>query len=275
MHWSRVKTILIFLFLVLDIFMFGYVMYADYDPYSTNKSEIRDVISIYKSNNLEVSEKIIPKKTGKLGIVELTNLWTDKAKIAELFLKKGYTAEGDGRFVNGNRTLEFYEDVFVYKNTDVKAQESFRIDELLEQMYIYTENKCYSGDTVRQKINDKPVFETALTAEGGEAGISLMSGYWIISEGTSYLQKPPVELKPISGILIDFLSTKAYNKNGDRITAIEIGYSTGAAENDTTHKLVSVLPAYKITAESGGYAVFDATVGELLYETEPDNNTGG
>ncbi len=266
MHWSRVKTILIFLFLALDILMLGYVLYMDYDPYAASKSEIRDIINICRANNLEVSEKIIPQKSEKLSITELNNLWTDKTGIAKNFMSQGFTAETDNKFSQGGKTLEIYNNRLIYKNTDVNPEENVKLNEFLNEFHISTDEECFSGDTVCQEINGRPVFESAVTVKGGSGGISELSGYWIISDNFSRLQKRPVKLKPIPGVLFDFLSTNAYKKTGDKIVLIETGYSTGSAETDTVHKLISVRPAYKITAESGGYAVFDATDGGLLYE---------
>ncbi len=265
MHWSRVKTILIFLFLALDIYMLAYAVYMNYDPYSTARSEIKDIVSIYKANNLTVDERIIPEKTGRLGIVELNNLWADKSEIAKRFFKDGYIRTGTGSFSSGGETLEFFDDMFVYKN-NAHREGTGDLREFLNQMGIYTDDSCPNGGTVRQKIGGMSVFETAVTAKGGETGISEMSGYWIISDERNTAFKKQVKLKPISGVLIDFLATDVYNKNGDKIISIETGYSTGSASGDTVYKLVSVVPAYKITTESGGYAVFDATEGVLLYQ---------
>ncbi len=265
MHWSRVKTILIFLFLSLDIFMLAYILYANHDPYTTAKSEIDDIIGIYSANNIEIDGKIIPHKTEKLGIIEMDNLWTSRERIAARFFPEGYAVEG-GRFVNGGKSLEFYEDYFMYKNSAVSAEEGARTDGFMRELGIDPQRECYSGDTVRQRIDGKSIFETAVTVEGGKNGISELRGYWIISDNENTMGKDPVKLRPISGVLIEFLATNAYNKDGDRIVSIETGYSTGTPASDTTHKLVSVLPAYRITSASGGYAVFDATEGALLYE---------
>ena len=270
MNWSRVKTILIFLFLSVDIVMAAYILVNSHNPNNIGKAELRNIVGIYKASGIEIDEKLISRKSERMGIVEVKNLGTDRGNLAKLFMPYGYTVEDDGTYSNGGRSLAFGENAFLYKNSEITPAADAGTDMFLKDFHIDTEGTHFSGDSMRQEINGKPVFETHITAEGGYDGISMIYGYWIIPDNSGILKKPPVRLKPVSGVLVDFLATNAYNKNGDRIVSIETGYSTGSEEMDTTHKLLSVIPAYKITAESGGYAVFDATGGELLYESESD-----
>ena len=232
MYWSRVKTILIFLFFALDIFLFGYIMYSDYDENAVSRTEKENTAAVLKNNNIKIDTEIIPDKTGWLGIVELNSIWTDSDSLAKSVLGTGAEKISDGAYSKGKTRLDLFEDGFSY-STGVKNI---------------------------TKPNAKTAAEELRT----------MTAMQWMDSGDSIVKKQEARLMPATSVLINFTGSDLYDSHGDEITKIEEGYSIGSPAPDTQHKLVSVAPAYKITLKSGAYAVYDAINGEFLYEKGSD-----
>lgn len=273
MYWSRVKTILIFLFFALDVFLLGYIMYSDYDENAVSQTEKENTAAVLKNNNIKIDTETIPDKTGWLGIVEMNSTWTDSDSLAASILGAGTEKISDGAYRKNNNRLEIFEDGFSYTTgaKNITSPSSKTLADELEQINISVDEKdgISSGNELlfTQKIDDVPIFETKISVKTSKDKIAEVCGYWIFSDaGDDIVKKQEARLMPATSVLINFTESDLYDKQGDEITKIEEGYSIGSPVPDTRHKLVSVAPAYKITLKSGAYAVYDAINGEFLYE---------
>ena len=273
MYWSRVKTILIFLFFALDVFLLGYIMYSDYDENAVSQTEKENTAAVLKNNNIKIDTETIPDKTGWLGIVEMNSSWTDSDRLASSILGAGTEKISDGAYRKNNNRLEIFEDGFSYTTgaKNITSPSSKTLADELEQINISVDEKdgISSGNELMftQKIDDVPIFETKISVKTSKDKIAEVYGYWIFSDaGDGIVKKQEARLMPATSVLINFTESDLYDKQGDEITKIEEGYSIGSPVPDTQHKLVSVAPAYKITLKSGAYAVYDAINGEFLYE---------
>lgn len=277
MYWSRVKTILIFLFFALDIFLFGYIMYSDYDENAVSRTEKENTAAVLKNNNIKIDTEIIPDKTGWLGIVELNSIWTDSDSLAKSVLGTGAEKISDGAYSKGKTRLDLFEDGFSYSTgvKNITKPNAKTAAEELEQINISVDEKSGTAHgnelLFTQEIDGVPIFETGISVKASKDKLAEVYGYWIFSDsGDSIVKKQEARLMPATSVLINFIGSDLYDSHGDEITKIEEGYSIGSPAPDTQHKLVSVAPAYKITLKSGAYAVYDAINGEFLYEKGSD-----
>lgn len=272
MYWSRVKTILIFLFFALDVFLFGYIIYSDYDETAITLSEKENTVAVLANNNLKIDGDIIPERTTALGIVEMNSVWTNPDKLATSFLGGGKEKISDSVYKKDNAHLEISENGFLYTTGEKNISEpvAAKAAEKLKNIRVNVDKKDAKKKenelVFTQKIDDVPIFETGIEVKTSEEELAEVYGYWIFSDSDeSIIKKQEYILVSIPSVLISFTENDLYNKNGDEIVEIERGYSIGTPEPDTQHKLVSVAPAYKITLKNGSYAVYDAINGEFLY----------
>lgn len=272
MYWSRVKTILIFLFLALDIFLLGYIIYSDYDETEITVAERENTVVVLKNNNIKIDAELIPEKTTALGIVEMNSIWTDSDKLAVAILGSGKEKISDGVYHKDNKSFEIFEDGFSYTSNakNISKPTAASAAEKLKRINIEVdeEDGTVKGNEVvfTQKIDGFPIFETEISVKTSNDELAEVYGYRIFSDtNDDMIKKEKSLLMPISSVLINFTENDLYNKNGDEITGIETGYSIGSEIADTRHKLVSVAPAYKITLKNGDYAVYGAINGKLLY----------
>lgn len=261
MHWTRVKTILILVFLVIDLVLISSIIMTGYSAPTIDDTMIEDTISILGRNNIKAEKSVIPNIIQKMGVVELRNAWTDDAKASSVLT-------GDA----ATKSVTFSENNFHFIDSAPAGVPVSKAGykQAFENMGIYASEDFIemSGTTVsaRQSIGNKVIFETEIFAETAEnGGIKKADGYWILFDSAdSTSKKAESQLTPITSVLINFAGNPYKNPNGEEITLIETGYSLGTIYRDTMHKLVSVIPAYKITCTSG-YYMYDALSGDFLY----------
>lgn len=273
MYWSRVKTILIFLFFALDVFLLGYIIHSDYDENAVTSDEKANTVLVLEHNNLKIDADLIPDKTVGMGIVEMDSIWTDYDKLAATVLGDKKEKISDGVYRQNNAQLEIFETGFSY-TSDIKntvkpsAETAAKLLEKLNIEVVSSDAETVNNDEVlfKQKIDENPIFETGISVKTSKSDISEVHGYWIFSDvDGGMVKKQEYVLLPVTSVLINFTRNDLYDASGDEIVKIERGYSTGSPTPDTQHKLVSVTPAYKITLKNGDYAIYDAINGELLY----------
>ncbi len=262
MHWTRVKTILIIVFIIIDVILLSSIIMTSYTAPVIEDTLIEDTISILERNNIKIEKEDIPKTIQSMGMVELKNAWTDNDKAASILTDGAAT-----------KSTVFSGTEFYYTDS---APEPFKVSkaaykQLFETMGIYanenfidiSENKIYA----KQSVDGNVIFETEVFAETAEnGGLAKANGYWILFDSENSISKKTAsQLTPITSVLINFTENPYKNPAGEEITLIETGYSLGNIYRDTVHKLVSVIPAYKITCSSGTYYMYDAMTGDFLY----------
>lgn len=138
MNWGRAKTILIVLFLVVDIFFLVLLSYVNHDVRYIKKSTISEVVNVLNSRNIEISEKQIPKKRYTNKTVKIKNMLYNHKWVAERFLGENYDIvaedENGSAFKKGDITLFVSENDFsLEKQRDLKPVETF--DEVVSVLY--------------------------------------------------------------------------------------------------------------------------------------------
>ncbi len=264
MNWSRVKTILIFLFLAVDIGLLLAIIIPSVGARRIPKETITATVEVLKERGITVEEKTIPAKRESMGIVELYNIWPDGRALATQIL--GGEAQGgeNGVFYREEKTLRILSEGFEYNNP-VKKEDLLK--EFDAMGISPRENFCVTSEKsarVVQTIEDKKIFETEvfLTEDAGRVS---GKGYWIFSDRENgIIKNTPDTLLDVTGVLIDFIKNPLREEKVT-INSVETGYSIGTVFRDTSHKLVSVSPAYKITLDDGTYYIYDALSGEFLY----------
>ncbi|MBR6523807.1 MAG: hypothetical protein IKT39_04275 [Clostridia bacterium] len=263
MNWPRVKTILIFLFLAVDIMLLCSIIIPSVTLSRIPQETIRNTADVLSQRGIEISPEIIPARRESMGIVELYNIWPDKEAVAEKLLGKAPVLSGEV-YKNGTKTLTFQQDGFNYKNS---ATVKTVAHELIEMGIDVRDNFYEEGESSLrswQTIEDKKLFESEIYAAQTGAEVTV-TGYWIFSDRENgIIINTPDTLLDVTGVLIDFINNPLREPEV-KITSVETGYSAGTAYRDMSHKLVSVSPAYKISTDTGAYYIYDALSGNFLY----------
>ena len=281
MNWSRVKTILIILFLFTDILLGAGVISSTRKANTVEPEIISSTVSLLGQHNITIAPEIIPTKTPDAEYIEAENTITDYGKFAEDIMREKPQKTDEFTYETDRSVLSFSGDCFSYK---IKLAEKLFNDgsfdsDLENSAKVVAANflsangfdikhadisttKTDNGFDVTfiEKSGKMPVFSSNITvsvtghnaAEGESNGIHEVSGSWfnITNQNGS-----AVELKSITGILIEFMSMY----NGElptAITALTLGYTV--FEADTLHRTATLVPVWRITTDNGSEYFLDA-----------------
>lgn len=251
------------MFLLVDIILIASIVAPTVELSRIPQKTIDNTVEVLKSRGIEISPEIIPHKRESLGVAEVYNLWPDKDMLAKKLLGKDAQPEGE-IYKNGTKELRLNQSDFKYENT---ATDKNIAQELIDLGIDAREHIYEQGEKsmrVWQAIEDRKIFESEIYAAENGGTISV-SGYWIFADrDKGVIKNTPDTLLDVTGVLIDFANNPVREEQV-KIASVEIGYSTGAVYRDTSHKLVSVSPAYKISTDTGDYYMYDAFSGSFLY----------
>lgn len=263
MNWPRVKTILIFLFLAVDIILLASIIFPQISISKIPVETINNTAEVLSSRGIEISSEIIPAKRQSLGTVELYSLWPDKNVLAKKLLEETPSYDGHA-FKTDSETITFSESEFHYISLDLEKTLPHQLLGLGIDLRKHLYEQGDSTYRIWQTINDKKFFESEVYAVSDDSSVTL-SGYWIFSDRENgVIINTPDTLTDVTGVLINFINNPL-REDKVKITSVETGYSSGTAYRDTEHKLVSLVPAYKISTDNGAYYMYDALSGLFLY----------
>ena len=270
MNFGRAKTILIYIFLFVNIFLL--VVYnLFYEKQNTVNPDT--AIDLLNKNNITVERSLIENFSSKLEGVEIDNLAVNEEKIASLFLGKPYTSPRAHYYTKEGETLEIIDLSVDYKilNPKDKAYKdanSLNIgnkvlktllkkgigNSVLEVANISDNKNGSFFVTLMYKYNDYPVFNNNLHATAGLTGLTSVKGTVV-----SFKKLKDVEysITPTANILLELLS------NGDlksefpeaKVTSVRLGYYLPLGKTEAS---IYAIPAYEIEINSKKVYFYDA-----------------
>ncbi|MBR5809516.1 MAG: two-component system regulatory protein YycI [Clostridia bacterium] len=269
MNWSRVKTVLIILFLCTDIFLLATYLTSKYASSTILPEVIESTVEVLKNNNITVDPAAIPSKIPSVVSPDAQNVISDYESFAKKVLgteispiEFGYesivgklTFFGDRFNFKKNTMLDAITDMIPV--TDEKMAEDVTVSDLqrlgfnLENARITTK-KTDTGYTVTLENQAKslPIFNSQVTAELSKSGIISVSGIWF-NEAES--PNGNINIKSITSALIDFIPDV---KTPAEITEIQLGYNI--FDKASYHKSATLIPVWKVTTKDGETYLLDA-----------------
>lgn len=283
MNWSRVKTILIILFLFTDILLGVGVLSSTHKATTIDAEIIKSTVSLLAERDISISPDIIPAKTPGIVYIDAENIISDYDSFAENIFREKPQKKDDLTYETARHILSFSGDRFTYKckdsqkpfndsmangdyenrakamATDFLAAHGFNLKHA-EINTAKTENGYEV--TFTGKSGNLPIFNSVVTVSvtgiysdtGDLNGVYSVSGSWFNTIGQN---GSDVKLKSITGILIEFMS--AYNSvQPVTITDLTLGYTV--FESDTLHRSATLVPVWRITLDNGNEYYYDARI---------------
>ena len=251
------------MFLLVDIILITSIVAPNVGISRIPQKTIDNTVKVLLARGIEISPEIIPQKRESLGVAELYNMWPDREALAWKMLGEDTVSEKDC-YKNRSKVLKLNQSDFKYENADSDKNIA---QELIELGIDARENIYEQGEkTMRvwQTVENRKIFESEIYAAENNGTISV-SGYWIFPDrDNGIIKNTPDTLLDVTGVLIDF-ANNPIREEKVKIASVETGYSTGSVYRDTSHKLVSVSPAYKISTDTGDYFMYDAFSGSFIY----------
>lgn len=286
MYWSRVKTILIVLFLMVNIFLFANITISINKELYIDKEAISNTVEVLGKNGIYVPINIISNRIDSLDVKDAVNIAADPNAFATAILgASAYTVTNDGDsnvYTLGSKRLTINGGSFEY--TDNAPNQKLEVNEQnapaqvkkqLSQMKIEADKSniistaaTANGYEVKLqgKVDKRPIFEANIKAVIGQRGIYSIKGYWVNIISRNLVFNPGNnQIRHITGILVDLIKNPDRQPGAElKLTGIELGYSLGKDFNSKNHKIISAFPVYKIVADNGKSFLYDARTGNYL-----------
>ena len=273
MNWAKAKTILIIVFLLLNVFLF-----MIYSSIQTSKSEtdVRQLTQVLEKNNIILPQNILKKTPARLQSVELLNLAGDNQSCAAYFLKDGYTAVSDTEYKKGSQTLLINRSTVEFIDSDPQdssyqgiseERTEKKVSKELEQLGI-PEDTLQCVRTFRN-VSEHLVLVYNLTYRGFSVfnsavqvivcpnGITNIKGVLLAVNETNPLDIQ-YDILNMQNILLELLSNPEFNDSEPQeILEVHLGYYI--PKNDFVMS-ADAIPAYQILLANGKIYYYDARV---------------
>jgi len=269
MNWSRVKTILIVLFLCTDIFLLGIYFTSKHTSSEISGDVIDSIVKILANNDIKVKASSIPRKMPSVPNAEAQNVMPDYETFAKTVLGDDLSAIDFG-YASGRGKITFYGDRFnfianpeTYAVSDRSIADEVNAKEIvtstlkplgfdLGSAKISVTETADGGHSVelRNYAKSLPMFNSKVVVTLSNTEITSISGIWFNEVKTS--DKNESTIKNVTSALIDFIPMVS---EATEITAIKHGY--GIFDTSSFHKTVKLIPVWEVTAKDGSSYLLD------------------
>lgn len=269
MSLSRIKTILIILFLLTDIFLGASILTSQKKETEISPEVLESSMQILKSHNIDLNQSAVLPKISSAPVLQADNVVYDYASFAKMLLGNSFKVEATSTYFSDMGKVSFLGDRFIF-NSAKKYASSEHLPQKTAQKRVFSFlkgigfNMTYaevvsvtSEDGIwYMKICDfaekHPVFSSQIDVAVSKNGILSLSGSWFNRKD---VHEQDSSLKSITAILIDF-AMQYQSDIPAEITSAELGYSVFDSEN--YHKSASLIPVTKIVLNGNDEYFMDA-----------------
>ena len=257
MNWYRAKTVLIILFILTNIFLFYNIVFSGKNNFYISDDIIKYTVSVLENNGITINSEIIPRKKFSAHQFEADNIIESYDEFAKNVLGEDCVKISDILYESAAGTVEYNGDKFTITANSENITENFADEKdavsFLKNFGIHISDFEYNQGTFEKKVDNLCVFNSELSVIQSENG-TVISGVWFEKNSKSISSSN--EMKPITSVLIDFISDENRPQGNIEITGLEWGYMVYDTEN--YHKSIVPVPVWKITLADGSYVYMDA-----------------
>ncbi len=262
MEWSKIKTILIWIFAIVNIFLFSMFFKDIYVGTELSDDVVKNTIEILKKNNVSITAEVMPKDCSDVRICNVENEYNSISEMLEsirsVSTKNGvsYFSEENVDVKGKSFTCTVNSDEKVsntlkhtkseIKKTGLLDDVEYSIRESGDYVYFYLKNgnMIFFDSYVRVKCTQKGIQEIYANNWFGDK---------VTEGGTAETISP-------SQILIDFAVEKSYTEKVT-VKSVEAGYYVGNRDETVS---VTAFPVWEISVSDGGVYYYDRRNGDLV-----------
>ncbi len=219
MNWPKMKTALIMMFLVIDLFLMVWNVSLHKESLAVEKNTVENTIKLLSDRGIEVSEDLIQPEIPEIGSVTVKNSMANQAEFLSDILGQGYLKEGN-RFYTESREV-------LIKSNSFEIREKKEIESLDEAEKWLSSMGFDLKDTVRTKYKNGYIFRTMhkgfevfksrITVENKDGQAHAEGSLFYIAEA----DKGKSENIHVISVLPKLIKE---NVGGQRITSVTTGY---------------------------------------------------
>lgn len=217
MNWGRAKTILIILFLAIDVLLLCLLSVVNNDVNYINTKTATDAANVLNQHNIKVSKEQIPLKRSNKTVLYFENLAYRPEKLVKMLFGENYKSNVSNVYESGTETVKAENSSILYENkresmpcssfneikktvlSDLKKF-GFKKNEVFFNKADIKNGICYIE--IMLKYDDKLINGTELFLEADLHGIKKMQGRWF---DLSKAEKTNEKLPDVTSLLVNMI----------------------------------------------------------------------
>ena len=244
MNWGKLKSFLIGLFLIINIFLVITMITQERKNTSIPVKTINDTVSVLEKNDILVDASIIPADVKNMS--EFTVIPVTKSE-----------AFNDVSYINEDNMFEININKGVYNTQDMKSV----LSSLGIKNYVVSNDFASGYGNVNQYVDGYPVFETNVDVES-DGVTSYVTGNWYQFKTKPKKNKEYNNLVLLPSILINYISNQNRPIGEQTITDINYGYYV--LNNNANAIIYTAVPCWQIEIDDAVYFYYNAINGEYI-----------
>lgn len=278
MNWGRAKTILIFLFLIINLFLYGMLSEIDRGINTIDDNVLENAVKVANNRGIKINKGSITKNRFKNGNMELFLITAEPEKCAERFLGKNSecasfdVASRTYRYEKNGNVLEIKDnflhflsgrdkkDIKDEKNAAENAAAALKKFGIKRKNAKIVKNAKENG---KNYIVVKPIYKGfdvegfSLTVFYDGAGITEMQGIWFdfadFSESETFLEDITAVISVLEG--------RADAPDAEIVSA---DFAYFVQKEQLTGRYVTAIPTYTFKQSDEKLIVIDARTGKNI-----------
>lgn len=256
MNWNKAKTILIIFFLLVNTFLFFNLITENSNENYVKDETVADTIKVLENNGISIESKLISRKNHSVDTFETDNIIKDYDEFAKKILGEDCEKISDNIYSGKQGSVEYFGDKFVIT---VSPEKNIILNEescvsLLNTLGIFVKDYEYKDGIFKKKVNNLEVFSSEIIFEKSSDGIVKISGIWF--ENNSEGSYSHTKLKPITSVLVDFISAEGRPDGNVEISDLNLGYMV--YETKVYHKSIVPIPVWELELSDKKVIYMDA-----------------
>lgn len=256
MNWGKAKTILIVFFVIIDMFLLVNIISNKREAVIIKGDTVENTVAALAKNGIRLSKNIIPGTNTEAKQFEADNIIADYDEFAKKTLGESAVKIAEGSYESERGTLTLSGDSFCIAGDTAeeypKSESEART--LLRNWGIEPGEAKYKDGTFVKCVYGLEVFNSQISIKKTEDGRLGISGVWF--EKNSNQLSSAGSMKPITSVLIDFISSPERPEGEVEIIGLEWGYMV--YETDSFHRSIVPVPVWRIELSGGESVYMDA-----------------
>ena len=249
MLWSKVKTVFIIIFLVIDAAFLALMGITSAES-GLSADELTEIVALCDRYGIAVEENVIPTMAERLPVLEAR------------FLRQSDLPEEVRSSFSFDET-----GTFTYRNSSSALLKSPPADQRSARRLVLDALKSWGIDTAGVTVTatgditaraeasyqGRTIFNVGIDFVLCENGILSAEGRWLgeitVTQGAELMVDAPT-------VLAELVEEDALCHNGVKINEISIGFYPESENDGVTHKIFPTTPSYRIGLSNGETRIF-------------------
>ncbi len=253
MNWTKVKVILIILFLIINMILAGILINRSYN---TADSLSVDITEILRARNITVAPHLVKTAGGTAKISDACPITSESSEFLKNLKTTAQLTE-DGTYVTDSFKVSVYGD---FVHIEVLKSSFSSAEQLFDALGLDFSSAIYEGKTENETVyhyiegyENHGIFGTMADVTITENTVKSADIAWYELSGK---HEQFLETISFADALLNFASDKARGTQGCTVSEITFGYSVDA--EDVAASASQMIPCIRITTDIGSSFYYDA-----------------